>query len=449
MAISYNGSYLLKNARVVNRGTISDSDILIKGDRIEKIDANISAENYEVLDLQGKLAIPGIIDDQVHFREPGYTHKGNIATESRAAAAGGVTSFMEMPNTNPTSTTQERLEEKYEIAQKTATVNYSFYMGASNDNIEEVLKTDASKVCGVKIFMGSSTGNMLVDNRNTLENLFSKVDMLIATHCEDEATIKNNLQKITAKYGQDLDATYHPIIRDANGCYLSSSMAIDMARKHGTRLHILHISTAKEIPLFDLGIPLSEKKITSEVCVHHLFFDDAYYHVLGNGVKCNPAIKTASDREALLEGLKEGYFDVIATDHAPHTIEEKAKPYLQAPSGLPLIQHSLALMLSFFHKDELSLEFIVEKMCHAPAELFRVKDRGFLDEGSFADIAIVDPNLKWQVDKSNIEYNCGWSPLEQLDLKGKVISTLCNGQFVYRDNKITGVKNAQRLSFEY
>ncbi len=440
--------YLLKNGLIINRGESKSGDILIKGERIEKIGTNINDPDAEVIDVNGQWIIPGIIDDQVHFREPGLTHKANIATESRAAAAGGVTSFMEMPNTKPTSTTQEKLQEKYDIAAKTATVNYSFYMGATNDNLEEVLKTNPNDVCGVKIFMGSSTGNMLVDNRHTLEQLFSNIKLLIATHCEDEVTIRDNLAKAKEKYGDKLDAIYHPIIRNAKGCYLSSSMAIELAKKHGTRLHILHISTADEISLFDNNIPLKEKKITSEICVHHLFFDDAYYHVLGNKVKCNPAIKTVHDREALLQGLKDGYFDVIATDHAPHTKEEKAKHYLEAPSGLPLIQHSLALMMSFYHREELTKEFIIDKMCHAPAELFRIKERGYIEEGYYADLAIVDPNLKWVIDKSNVEYKCGWSPLEQFDMKGKVTSTICNGVFVYRDNKLTEVKSGQRLLFD-
>ncbi len=416
--------YLLKNGIIINRGQSKSGDILIKGKRIDKIGTNLSDSEAEIIDVNGQWIIPGIIDDQVHFREPGLTHKANIATESRAAAAGGVTSFMEMPNTKPTSTTQEKLQEKYDIAAQTATVNYSFYMGATNDNLEEVLKTDPTNVCGVKIFMGSSTGNMLVDNRHTLEQLFSNIKLLIATHCEDEQTIRNNLAKAREKYGDKLDATYHPIIRNSEGCYLSSSMAIELARKHGTRLHILHISTADEISLFDNDIPLKEKKITAEICVHHLFFDDAYYHILGNKVKCNPAIKSVHDREALLQGLKDGYFDVIATDHAPHTKEEKAKHYLEAPSGLPLIQHSLALMMSFYHRGELTKEFIVDKMCHAPTELFRIKERGYIEEGYYADLAIVDPDLKWVIDKSNLEYKCGWSPLEQFDMKGKVTSTI-------------------------
>ena len=438
---------LLKNALIINRGHTMEGDILIKDKRIERVGKDISDANAELVDVNGKWVMPGIIDDQVHFRQPGYTHKADIGTESRAAAVGGVTTFMEMPNTNPTSTTQELLQEKYDIAAKTSTVNYSFYMGATNDNIEEVLKTDASKVCGVKIFMGSSTGNMLVDDQRTLSNLFSKVDMLIATHCEDEQTIKKNLELAIDKYGENLSAIHHPIIRNSEGCYLSSSMAIDLARKNGTRLHILHISTAEEIKLFDNHTPLSNKKITSEVCVHHLFFDDGYYHALGNRVKCNPAIKSVNDKEALLEGLKNGYFDVIATDHAPHTIEEKGRAYAKAPSGLPLIQHSLAMMMSFYHRGELTKEFIVDKMCHAPAELFRVKDRGYIDEGAYADLIIVDPNKRWKVKSADLEYRCGWSPLEGFEMNGKVISTICNGNFVYRNEQLNGQKTGMRLTF--
>ncbi len=438
---------LLKNAIIINRGKSLEGDILVKEERIERIGKHLTAPNARTIDVKGKWVIPGIIDDQVHFREPGYTHKANIGSESKAAAVGGVTSFMEMPNTNPTSTTQELLQNKYDIASESSTVNYSFYMGATNDNIEEVLKTDSSKVCGVKIFMGSSTGNMLVDDQQTLSNLFSKVDMLIATHCEDESTIRKNLELAKRKYGNDLNAIHHPIIRNADGCYLSSSMAIDLARKNGTRLHILHISTEKEIYLFDNDIPLLDKKITAEVCVHHLFFDDSFYHALGNKVKCNPAIKSTNDKEALLEGLKNGYFDVIATDHAPHTIEEKSKPYINAPSGLPLLQHSLSMMLSFYHSSALSKEFIVEKMCHAPAQLFRVKDRGYLDEGAYADILVVDPNKKWKVKSNQLEYKCGWTPLEGFELNGKVISTMCNGSFVYENEKLTGAKSGKRLMF--
>lgn len=437
---------VFRNAKVVNRGSIKDSDVLVEGDRIIKIAPTIRVDNAEEVDLNGLWLLPGIIDDQVHFREPGLTHKANIATESRAAAAGGVTSFMEMPNTKPAAITQPLLQDKYDIAANTSTVNYSFFMGASNDNLEEVLKTNHQNVCGVKIFMGSSTGNMLVDETATLEGLFSKVDMLIATHCEDEETVRAAVEKAKQQSGDKISAVDHPIIRGREACYLSSSMAVELAKKYGTKLHILHLTTAEELKLFS-NKPLSEKHITSEVCVHHLFFDEAYYYPLGNKIKCNPAIKAASDREALLDALKAGYLDVIATDHAPHTIEEKSKHYFEAPSGLPLVQHALTLMLDFYHRGELGIEFIVDKMSHKVAELFQIKDRGYIDEGSYADLIIVDPNKSWTIDKSNIAYKCGWSPLEGFIMKGKVISTMCNGQWVYKDEKLTEVKAGQRLLF--
>lgn len=440
---------IIRNARLVNEGKIQEADILIDKERISRIDSSISGQYDDEFDAQGKLVIPGIIDDQVHFREPGLTHKADIASESRAAAAGGVTSFMEMPNTKPTATTQERLQEKYDIAERTSTVNYSFFMGASNENIEEVLKTNRENVCGVKVFMGSSTGNMLVDNEDTLNNIFSKVDMLIATHCEDEATIRRNHQMIIEKHGEHIDATYHPIIRNTEGCVLSSSLAVDLAKKHGARLHILHISTADEIELFNNSLPLKDKKITAEVCVHHLSFDSSQYPELGNKIKCNPAIKSPKDRLALIEGLKNGYFDVIATDHAPHTAEEKSQAYIKAPSGLPLVQHSLTMMMDFYHRKELTMEFIISKMCHAPAELFRVRDRGYLREGYFADLAIVDPEFSWTIDKSNIEYKCGWSPLEGREFKGKVMSTMVNGEWVYENGKLNGARSGQRLLFDW
>lgn len=438
---------LFKNARIINRNEIIEGDLLVNNDRIERIDPVIDAAAEEEIDCSGLHLMPGIIDDQVHFREPGLTHKANIYTESRAAAAGGVTSFMEMPNTKPTATTQEELQKKYDIAEKDSCVNYSFYMGASNDNVEEVLKTDPRNVCGVKIFMGSSTGNMLVDNEKTLTNLFSKIEMLIATHCEDEATIRRNLEKAKAEFGEDIPMHQHPIIRDTEGCYLSSSMAVELAKKYNTRLHVLHISTAKEIELFDNDIDLAVKRITSELCVHHMHFDDSYYDTLGSKVKCNPAIKTADDRKALLQALKDGYFDVIATDHAPHTLEEKSQKYLSAPSGLPLIQHSLLMMLQYHHSGDLSLEFIVDKMCHSPAVLFGVEDRGYLDEGSFADIALFKLNDAWTVTDASVHYKCGWTPLAGMEMRSKVHSTLCNGKWVYRNGELTGQCAAERLLF--
>lgn len=440
---------LFKNARIVNRGKIFEGDLLTEGSRIKKIGPMIDhAGHSEEIDCKGKYLMPGIIDDQVHFREPGLTHKANIATESRAAAAGGVTSFMEMPNTKPPATTQELLQDKYDIAASTSTVNYSFYMGASNDNLEEVLKTDGENVCGVKIFMGSSTGNMLVDNYNTLDGLYSKVPLLIATHCEDEQSIRDNLAKAQEKYGDNIPVSMHPVIRNEEACLLSSSLAADLAKKHGTRLHILHISTADEIKLFRNDIPLEEKNITSELCVHHLFFDASYYDTLGARVKCNPAIKATKHREALLKALKEGYFDVIATDHAPHTMEEKNNSYMSSPSGLPLIQHSLIMMMDYFHKGELSMEFIVEKMCHSPARLFRIQERGYLDEGMYADIVLLDASNEWQVSSSNVYYKCGWTPLEGMTFNSKVISTMCNGEWVYKDEKLTGLRAASRLKFK-
>ena len=440
-------SIILKNARIVNEGQIIEGDLLIKDGRIEQVGSIIDAPAKQEIDINGKHIIPGIIDDQVHFREPGLTHKANIASESRAAVAGGVTSFMEMPNTKPQSTTQEKLEDKYKIAADVSPANYSFFMGATNDNIEEVLKTNINEVCGVKIFMGSSTGNMLVDNAKTLDNIFSKVPMLIATHCEDEATVRANLASAEAKYGEDIPFEQHPIIRSVEACFLSSSMATELAKKYGTRLHILHISTKKELELFTNTVPLKEKKITSEACVHHMYFNDTYYPTHGSKVKCNPAIKTEADRQAIFNAAFDGTIDIIATDHAPHTVEEKSKKYGSAPSGLPLVQHALNLMLSFYHKGEVSLEKIVEKMCHAPADCFRLRERGFIREGYFADLAVVDIDKEWEITKDNIEYKCGWSPLEGVSMKGKVDSTYVNGQIVYRNNMVLPFSAGKRLQF--
>lgn len=438
---------IIKNARIVNRGKIFEGDLLVNNDRIERIAAVID-EHGDEHDAQGKILMPGIIDDQVHFREPGLTHKANIASESAAALAGGTTSFMEMPNTNPTTTVQARLQDKFDIAAQSAHTNYSFFFGATNDNLEEVLKTDASNVCGIKVFMGSSTGNMLVDNRDTLEKLFASTPMLIATHCEDEQTIRDNFAKFKTEYGDKLDATYHPKIRNHEGCYLSSSMAIELAKKHNTRLHILHISTAKELDLFRNDIPLREKRITSEVCVHHLSFNESQYPELGNKIKCNPAIKSKADQNALFEALLDNRLDIIATDHAPHTIEEKAQHYLKAPSGLPLVQHALNMMLRHHHAGKISLERMVEKMCHAPADCFRIIDRGYLDEGAFADMVLVDPDHKWTVSKSNLLYHCGWSPLEGETFRGKATDVWVNGSLSYADGKILQVGAGRRLLFD-
>ncbi len=437
---------IIKNARYINEGAILEGDIEIVGDRISKVGGIIEGVAEEI-DASGMVVIPGIIDDQVHFREPGLTHKGNIATESRAALAGGVTSFMEMPNTKPPALTQTALQEKYDIAARTAYTNYSFFMGASNDNLEEVLKTDETTVCGIKAFMGSSTGNMLVDDPVTLEGLFSQVPMLIATHCEDEATIRNNKAIFAEKYGDTLSAIHHPMIRSEEGCYISSSYARDLAAKHGTRLHILHITTEKELALFRNDIPLEEKKITSEACVHHLYFSQEDYPQLGNKIICNPAIKKPSDRAAIFEAVLDGRIDIIATDHAPHTIEEKSKPYAQAPSGLPLIQHTLNIMLSYYHSGKISLEHIVQKMCHDPARCFKLAERGYLREGYYADLTLVDLEEEWTIATDNILYKCGWSPLEGRTMKGKVKETIINGRTCYRDGGFFIQGGGQRLHF--
>ncbi|UII21914.1 dihydroorotase [Fulvivirga ligni] len=439
---------LITNAQVVNEGKIFPSDILIKGEIIEKIDDNISSEHVnEVIDAKGSFVIPGIIDDQVHFREPGLTHKANIYTEARAAVAGGVTSFMEMPNTVPNALTQELLEDKYAIAAQSSLANYSFFMGASNDNIEEVLKTPSDKVCGVKVFMGSSTGNMLVDNEETLSNIFSKVPMLIATHCEDEATIRRNTAIFKEKYGEDVPVKYHPEIRSEEACYLSSSQAVALAKKHGARLHILHISTEKELSLFDNSIPLKDKKITAEACIHHLWFNDSDYEQKGTFIKWNPAVKKASDQAAIFQAILDDKIDVIATDHAPHTLEEKKNTYFKAPSGGPLIQHSLVAMMDFYHQEKISMEKIVEKMCHNPAIMFDIDRRGFIKEGNFADITIVNPNSKWEVERDNILAKCGWSPFEGHIFSSKVEHTIVSGHHVYNNGSFNETQKGQRLRF--
>ncbi len=437
---------LIKNGLVINRGVSSYQDVLIIDERIDKIASSIDTDADKVIDAQGKWIIPGIIDDQVHFRQPGLTHKANIYTESRAALAGGVTSFMEMPNTKPTATTQKRLEEKYVTAKASAITNYSFYMGATNENIEEVLKTDAENVCGIKIFMGSSTGNMLVDDVDTLENIFSKAHMLIATHCEDEETIRSNMATYKAK-NIDLDASYHPIIRSREGCYISSSKAVELAKRNGTRLHILHISTKEELDLFNNDLPLKDKKITSEACVHHLFFNDQDYQKLGNKIKCNPAIKEKADADAIFQAVLDDRIDVIATDHAPHTIEEKSQDYLTAPSGLPLIQHSLNVMMDFYHRGMISKEKMIEKMCHHPAELFRVIDRGYIEEGQYADIVIVDPEEEHVIEAKDLFYKCQWSPLEGYRFKGKVKQVFVNGTRKYLNGRILNQTSGMRMKF--
>ena len=439
---------LLKEVQVVNRGKIRHSDVLVRGRRIEKIDASISVPfKVEEIAGRGNHLLPGIIDDQVHFREPGLDYKANIYTESRAGIAGGVTSFMEMPNTKPPAVTQELLEQKYQIGARTAWANYSFFMGATNDNMEEVLKTDGKTVCGVKVFMGSSTGNMLVDNTEALNRLFSECHILLAAHCEDEQTIRNNLKLAQEKYGEMIPPSYHPIIRSREACLLNSSMAVGLAQKYNTRFHVLHITTKEETELFEAG-PIEGKRITSEACVHHMYFSDKDYIDLGHQIKCNPAIKTAEDRDAILQAVLDDRIDIIATDHAPHTWEEKQQPYLNAPAGLPLIQHTLQLMLTHYKAGKISLERIVEKMCHAPADCFRVKDRGYLDEGAYADMVLVDLDKEYTVTKDNILFKCGWSPLEGTTLPGVILGTWVNGNRVFDNGKITGEPDSMRLEFD-
>ena len=442
-------TYLLKSATIVNEGKQILADILIKNGIIEKISGNISAEeNIQVIDLEGKFVLPGCIDDQVHFREPGLTHKADIATESKAAVAGGITSFMEMPNTVPNALTQKLLQDKYEIAARSSSANYSFFMGASNDNLEEVLRTDARNVCGVKIFMGSSTGNMLVDNEQTLEHLFRNVPpMLIATHCEDETTIRSNIEKYRAIYGENIPIELHPIIRDEDACYISSSLAVKMAKKFNTRLHVLHISTEKEIALFDNSIPLEEKMITAEACIHHLWFSDEDYAEKGNLIKWNPAVKKASDRAAIFQAVLDNKIDVIATDHAPHTLEEKQQSYFNAPSGGPLVQHALQAMLEKMEQGMISIERIVEKMAHAPAILFHIEKRGFIREGYFADLVVVDKK-QTTVTRDSLLYKCGWSPFEGTTFSYTIDKTFVNGNLVYADGKISSSVFGQRMLFK-
>lgn len=440
-------SYLLKNGTVVNEGASKEYDVLIRKNRIEKIGKNLSDDSATIIDLAGKYIMPGCIDDQVHFREPGLTHKGNIYSESRAAVAGGITSFMEMPNTSPNATTQELLEDKYQIAKTHSIANYSFFMGATNDNLDEVLKTDASKVCGVKVFMGSSTGNMLVDNEKTLAGLFSNVPMLIATHCEDEQTVRKNLADAKLKYGTEIPIELHPVIRNEEACYLSSSLAVHLAERHGARLHVLHISTAKETELFNNQLSLKDKKITAEACVHHLWFSEEDYASKGTFIKWNPAVKTISDREGIWKALLDNRIDVVATDHAPHTIEEKKNTYLNAPSGGPLVQHALISMMEHVKKGKITIERVVEKMAHNPAILFRIKERGFIREGYYADIVVVDPSRSYSVQQSNILYKCGWSPFEGYTFSSSINKTFVNGEMVYENNKVAEGTNGMRLSF--
>jgi dihydroorotase len=440
-------SILIKSANIVNENKQFIADVFIKDGFIEQIAGEINKPADQEINAEGLHLFPGCIDDQVHFREPGLTYKGDIHTESRAAVAGCITSFMEMPNTVPNALTQELLEQKYEIAKHTSPANYSFYMGASNDNIDEVLRTDINNVCGVKVFMGSSTGNMLVDNPKTLENIFSQSPMLVATHCEDEATIRSNLNHYKQLLGDNIPVILHPKIRSEEACYLSSSMAVELAEKYNTRLHILHISTEKETHLFSNAIPLSEKRITAEACVHHLWFSDKDYETKGNLIKWNPAVKTENDRDGILKAVLDGRIDVIATDHAPHTMEEKALPYLQAPSGGPLVQHALPAILEMYHQGKITLEQIAEKMAHNVAICFQIEKRGFIREGYWADITMVDLNSSWQVNKSNILYKCGWSPFEGTTFQSKVIHTIVSGNLAYSNGRLTENQNGKRIGF--
>ena len=438
---------LIKNANIVNEGNIFVSDVLIENKKIKQISDNIDVVADIEIDATNKHLLPGVIDDQVHFREPGLTHKANIYTESKAAIAGGITSFMEMPNTNPQTLTQDLLEEKFKIGEENSLANFTFFMGVSNNNLEEVLKTDPKTVGAIKIFMGSSTGDMLVDDRNVLEEIFEKSSMLIAVHCEDEDTIQDNIKNAKEKYGDEVPISEHPNIRSAEACYKSSSMAVELAKKHNTRLHVFHLSTEKEIKLFDNTLPLAEKRITAEVCIHHLWFDESRYNEKGTIIKWNPAVKKKSDKDALFQALLDDKLDVIATDHAPHTLEEKSNTYFNAPSGGPLVQHALPAMLEFYKIGKISLEKIVEKMCHNPSILFQIKDRGFVKEGHFADLVLVDLDKSWEVTKENILYKCGWSPFEGEIFSSEVTHTFVNGHLVYEYGCFDESKKGQRLKF--
>jgi len=441
---------LIKGATIVNENKVFVGDVLIEGEIIIKIDSNINPSgNVKVINAEGKYLIPGMIDDQVHFREPGLTHKANIATESKAAIAGGITSFIEMPNTVPQATTQELLEDKFEIASKTSYANYSFMFGGTNDNLDELLKTNPKNVAGIKLFLGSSTGNMLVDNEEVLEKIFSSTDMLISVHCEDEATIRKNTEEFKAKYGDDIPVKYHPIIRSEEACYLSSSKAIELAKKTGARLHIFHLSTEKETHLFRNDIPLEEKKITAEVCVHHLWFTDKDYDTKGTHIKWNPAVKTQKDKDGLWKALLDDRIDVLATDHAPHTQEEKDNVYTKAPSGGPLVQHAVTAILEKVKEGVISIEKAVEKMCHNPAKLFRVEKRGFIKEGFYADIVLVDKNDSWKVSKENVLYKCGWSPFEGVEFSNKITHTFVNGNLMYNQGNFNEEVKGKRLFFNH
>jgi dihydroorotase len=443
-------TFLIKNARIVNEGSVFEGDVLIENEIIRQIADNISAKSSEciIIDAEGSFLIPGVIDDQVHFREPGLTHKGDIASESKAAVAGGITSYIEQPNTVPNAVTQELLEDKYQIASKTSHANYSFMMGGTNDNLEEILKTNPKNVAGLKLFLGSSTGDMLVDSSASLEKIFSNTKLLIAVHSEDETIVKNNLAKYKEIYGDDIPVEKHPEIRSVAACYESTVRVIELAKKTGARLHVFHISTAKELDLFTNKIPLEKKQITAEVCIHHLWFTDADYETKGSLIKWNPAVKTKEDKDALWKALLDDRIDVIATDHAPHTLEEKSNPYTTCPSGGPLVQHALVAMMESYFNGKISIEKIVEKMCHNPAKIFKIENRGFIKEGYFADLVVVNPHMPWNVKKENIISKCGWSPFEEVNFKSRVTHTFVNGKLAYANGKVKDIIAGQRLTFD-
>lgn len=432
-------NYLITNITIVNEGQQLKGHVWIKGSRIVKVSHELSAPDVppgtNIIDGKNRFLIPGVIDDQVHFRDPGFTYKGDLYSESRAAVAGGITSFMEMPNTSPKTTSNKLLEEKFIIASKKSLANYSFYLGATNENLKELQAVNRERACGIKVFMGSSTGNMLVDNPKTLAGIFAIPDIRIAVHCEDETTIQKNLARYIKEYGEDIPIEYHPMIRSEEACFISSSFAVALARKHNTNLHIIHVSTAKELELLDETTHHNKKKITSEVCIHHLWFDDSDYANKGTLIKWNPSIKSIKDRDALLQGILDDKLDIIATDHAPHTFEEKDNQYNLAPSGGPMVQHALPLMLEYYHQGIIPIETIIKKMCHAPADIFQVLDRGYIREGYYADLVIIDPNDPWAVNKQNILYKCAWSPLEGTNLKSRITHTFVNGHLVF-DNGI-------------
>ncbi|ALL04933.1 dihydroorotase [Pedobacter gandavensis] len=438
---------LIKAASVVNEGQIFVADVLIKEGFIVKIAPNITAEGAKEINAEGLHLFPGMIDDQVHFREPGLTDKADIFSESMAAVAGGITSFMEMPNTVPNTLSQQLLADKYQIASDVSLANYSFFMGASNDNLDEVLKTDPNNVCGIKVFMGSSTGNMLVDNATVLENIFKEAPMLVATHCEDEKTIRENMARYKAEYGDNITIDMHPLIRSAEACYISSSMAVELAKKYQTRLHILHISTAREVALFDNITPLKDKRITAEACIHHLWFDDRDYATKGNWIKWNPAVKTEQDKDAILKGVLDGHIDIIATDHAPHTIAEKEQPYLQAPSGGPLVQHAMSALLEMYHQKKITLEQIAEKTAHNVATCFQVDRRGFIREGYWADLVLVNLNDPVKVTRANLWYKCGWSPFEGQTFQSEITHTFVSGNLAYQKGSFMTNEKGKRLAF--